>query len=217
MTNFIPLFPLNIVVYPNEDLNLHIFEERYKQLIKECFEEKKKFGIPTVLKTGIAEMGTTVEILSIEKVHENGELDIKTKGREVFKILEVIHEIPNKLFMGAIVNYPENNQKGIQTKMNSILEEMRYFHELLEVSKKYKIQDENILSYDIAHHVGMSLEQEYEFLNLLREDQRQEYIHRHLSQIIPSIKELQNLKHRIQLNGHFRKLSIDDTDTKNSD
>jgi hypothetical protein len=65
--------------------------------------------------------------------------------------------------------------------------------------------------------VGMSLDQEYEFLNLLREDQRQEYIQRHLKNIIPTIVELQKLKERIQLNGHFRKLSIDDTDAKMED
>src|SRR6187455_311175 len=49
MTNFIPIFPLGIVVFPGENLNLHIFEPRYKQLIKECFEQKKPFGIPPVI------------------------------------------------------------------------------------------------------------------------------------------------------------------------
>jgi hypothetical protein len=70
--------------------------------------------------------------------------------------------------------------------------------------------DEDMTTYDIAHHVGMSLEQEYELLLLLREDQRQEYIQRHLKAIIPTIVELQHLKERIQLNGHFKKLSIDE-------
>ncbi len=51
MTNFIPIFPLGIVVFPGEDLNLHVFEPRYKQLITDCFGEKKPFGIPTVLKS----------------------------------------------------------------------------------------------------------------------------------------------------------------------
>ncbi len=46
MTNFIPIFPLGIVVYPQEQLNLHVFEPRYKQLVKECLTEQKPFGIP---------------------------------------------------------------------------------------------------------------------------------------------------------------------------
>jgi len=61
MTNFIPIFPLNIVVYPGEHLNLHIFEPRYKQLISECSEAGKPFGIPTVLENKMNDMGTLVE------------------------------------------------------------------------------------------------------------------------------------------------------------
>lgn len=217
MTKFIPIFPLNIVVFPNEKLNLHIFEPRYKQLIQECFQEKKQFGIPAVLKNGMAEMGTTVEIIQIDKEHENGDLDIRTRGVEVFKILEVIKQIPEKMYGGAIVNYPDNQVQGLQHKMQAIMNEVLYFHQLLEVSKSYPTDIGTISTYDIAHHMGMSLDQEYEFLNLLREDQRQEYIQRHLKNIIPTIVELQKLKERIQLNGHFRKLSIDDTDAKMED
>ncbi|MBK8145829.1 MAG: LON peptidase substrate-binding domain-containing protein [Bacteroidetes bacterium] len=212
MTNFIPLFPLNIVVYPGEQLNLHIFEPRYKQLIQECFQDKKPFGIPTVLQGQISEMGTLVDILSIEKEHENGEMDIITTGVKVFTLLEIIKDIPNKLFMGGIVTYPNNVAVGIDHKMNNILETLRYFHQLLELTKEYKKEDADLTTYDIAHHVGMSLEQEYELLQLLREDQRQEYIQRHLKKIIPTIEELKNLKKRIQMNGHFRKLSIEDLD-----
>ena len=212
MTNFIPLFPLNIVVYPGEQLNLHIFEPRYKQLIQECFQDKKPFGIPTVLQGQISEMGTLVDILSIEKEHENGEMDIKTTGVKVFTLLEIIKDIPNKLFMGGIVTYPNNVAVGIDHKMNNILETLRYFHQLLELTKEYKKEDADLTTYDIAHHVGMSQEQEYELLQLLREDQRQEYIQRHLKKIIPTIEELKNLKKRIQMNGHFRKLSIEDLD-----
>jgi uncharacterized protein (UPF0305 family) len=94
--------------------------------------------------------------------------------------------------------------------MDLILNELSYFHQLLEVSKKYQKPIDAMHVYDIAHHAGLSTEQEYELLSLLREDQRQEYLQRHLKAIIPTIIELQNLKDRIQLNGHFRKLSVDE-------
>jgi hypothetical protein len=212
MTNFIPIFPLNIVVFPGEKLNLHIFEPKYKQLIRECYEEKKLFGIPTVLNGNISETGTVMNILSIEKQHETGEMDIKTEGIRLFSVLEIIKEIPDKLYSGAIVSYPDNYDNGIEKKMKKILSEVQYFHELLEVKKEYKKDVEQLNTYDIAHHIGMTLEQEYEFVKLLREDQRQEYIQRHLKKMIPTIEELQNLKKRIQMNGHFRKLSAGDLD-----
>src|ERR1700741_1223533 len=90
MTNFIPIFPLGIVVYPGENLNLHIFEPRYKQLISECHTSKKPFGIPTVIEGKVQDNGALVEIIELSAVHENGEMDIKTQGVRVFRILEVI-------------------------------------------------------------------------------------------------------------------------------
>src|SRR6186997_195615 len=103
MTNFIPIFPLGIVVFPGENLNLHIFEPRYKQLINDCISGKKPFGIPTVIENKMQDFGSLVEITEISKIHENGELDIRTKGERVFRILEVIKEVPDKLYSGAIV------------------------------------------------------------------------------------------------------------------
>src|SRR5690349_7115740 len=94
MTNFIPIFPLSIVVYPGEKLPLHIFEPRYKQLIRECFELKKPFGIPTVINNNVQEMGTLVILKDIVKEYDNGEMDIRTEGQQVFRILEIIRSIP---------------------------------------------------------------------------------------------------------------------------
>jgi uncharacterized protein len=210
MTNFIPLFPLNIVVYPGEKVNLHIFEPRYKQLIRECFDEGKEFGIATVLQSSITEFGTTLKVLAIEHIYESGEMDIRSEGVKVFKILEHIESIPNKLFGGAIVTYPDNNCDRHPAKMKHILNEVRKFHQLLEVSKKYTKPDDELTSYDLAHHMGLSLEKEYQLLCLMDEGQRQEYLQQHLKQSIPTITELNQLKKRIEMNGHFRKLSVND-------
>ncbi len=78
MINFIPIFPLGIVVYPGESLNLHIFEPRYKQLINECHLEGKNFGIPSVFKNKLNEFGTLVKITELVGVTDNGEMDIRT-------------------------------------------------------------------------------------------------------------------------------------------
>jgi hypothetical protein len=61
MTNFIPIFPLNVVLYPGETLNLHIFEPRYKELVKECFGNTKPFGIPAVINGHVAEFAPPLE------------------------------------------------------------------------------------------------------------------------------------------------------------
>src|ERR1700739_2207580 len=175
MTNFIPIFPLDIVVYPGEDLNLHIFEPRYKQLITECFENKKPFGIPAVINKKVNELGTLVEVVEISKTDDNGEMDIKQKSEKVFRMLETIKEVPGKLYSGAIVTYPDNYDKGNRKMMQSIIQGIKQLHTLLNVSKDFKKPDEELWSYDVAHHVGFSIEEEYELLGLQYELQRQEY------------------------------------------
>ncbi|HYC39843.1 MAG TPA: LON peptidase substrate-binding domain-containing protein [Chitinophagaceae bacterium] len=206
MTNFIPIFPLGIVVYPGENLNLHIFEPRYKQLISECHALEKPFGIPTVLENKVQDYGSLVHITEMTKIHDNGEMDIRTRGGRVFRILEVIREVPDKLYSGAIVNYPETYEKGNPDVMRRVMNSIRDLHRLLKVKKDFVKKDSELTSFDVAHHVGLSLEEEYELLRLLDERQRQEYLKRHLKRVIPIIAGLEQMKEKIQMNGHFRDL-----------
>jgi uncharacterized protein len=213
MINFIPIFPLGIVVYPGENLNLHIFEPRYKQLIQECASDKKPFGIPSIINNHLNEMGTLVEITEITSRYDNGEMDIKTRGLKVFRILEVIKQVPDKLFSGAIVNYPENIEDGGKKELLAfVLKSIRELHKQLNVQKDFGKPDQELLSYDIAHHAGMALEEEYELLGLLKEVQRQEYLKRHLAKVLPVMAEMEQLKEKIKLNGHFKNLSSLDFD-----
>lgn len=207
MTNFIPIFPLGIVVYPGEHLNLHIFEPRYKQLVNECFTEKKPFGIPTIMDNHLQEYGTVVTITEITTVHENGELDIRTEGNSVFRVLEVIKEIPDKLYSGAIVNYPANHETGSAEVMRRVVNSIKELHKLLKVKKDFKKPDAELNSYDLAHHIGLSLQEEYELLGLMHERQRQEYLKRHLTKVIPMVAEMERLKKTVKQNGHFKNLS----------
>jgi len=206
MTNFIPIFPLSIVVYPGEKLNLHIFEPRYKQLINESFEKNKPFGIPAVINNKLSEMGTLVQVKEISKVYDDGKMDIRTEGLMVFKILEIINELPDKLYSGAIVTYPQNVTRGSSSMMKKIVESIRELHKYLDVFKEFGKPDGELVSYDLAHHAGLTLEEEYQMLEYLQELQRQEYLKRHINKVLPLMKEMNVLKGRIKLNGHFKNL-----------
>jgi hypothetical protein len=91
--------------------------------------------------------------------------------------------------------------------MQQIIISIRQLHQLLKVEKEFKKADEALWSYDLAHHAGLSIAEEYELLQLLHELQRQEYLKRHLKKVLPVIAEMETLKERIQLNGHFKNLS----------
>ncbi len=206
MTNFIPIFPLEIVIYPGEKVNLHIFEDRYKQLISDVKKEKKFFGIPPVIKNKIAETGAQVEITEIAKQYDDGKMDITVKGVSIFSVLEIIESIPAKLYSGAIVKHLANDEKSNSRQLKTVLSAVRELHRLLNINKDFKKPDEEITSYDLAHHAGLLLNEEYELLNLLREDQRMEYLRRHLKKIIPVVAGAEALKKKIQMNGHFKEL-----------
>ena len=194
-------------MYPGEELNLHIFEPRYKQLIKECFASKKPFGIPAVINDKVSEMGTLVEIKEISKEYEDGKMDIKTAGTDVFKILEVIPELPEKLYSGAIVTYPPNKYTGGKKEMMKlILTGIREVFKSLNISKDFKKEDGELKSYDVAHHAAMSIEEEYQLLELMQEIQRQEYLKRHLAKVLPVMVQMDLLKGKVKLNGHFKNM-----------
>lgn len=210
MTNFIPIFPLNLVVYPGEELKLHVFEPRYKQMIRECVADNKSFGIPGIIEQELKDYGTLMEILAVDKTYDNGEMDIRVKGTSVFRVLEVIHEVPEKLYSGAIVHYPENVFQGSPGMMKKIIRSLRTLHKLMRVKRDFSKPEHALRSYDVAHEAGLSPTQEYEMLCLLHELQRQEYLRRHLKKVISTVAEWEQLKLKARSNGHYRHLSSDD-------
>src|SRR5690242_12078456 len=85
----IPLFPLNVVLLPGETLPLHIFEPRYREMIRSCAADKREFGILLALPKGIVRVGCTAEIVDIPRRYDDGRMDILTIGRSPFRILEL--------------------------------------------------------------------------------------------------------------------------------
>ena len=206
MTNFIPIFPLQLVVYPAESVNLHIFEERYKELINECIEKEKAFCIIPVINDKISEFGTEVQVAELRTRYPDGKMDITIQGLRVCKVLEIIRSVPDKLYSGAIVHYSQNNMKPAGAALEPIVAGIQELLQLLKVNKEQKPAADNPSSYQLARLAGLNLQQEYEMLQLMNEPQRIEFLRRHLASVLPVIREMENLKARIQLNGHFRSL-----------
>ncbi len=212
MTNFIPIFPLEVIIYPGEPLNLHIFEPRYMQLIRDCIKDNRPFGLAVVMDKKIVEYGTLIEIKELAKEYESGEMDIRTTGVKVFRILEIIKEIPGKMYNGAIVTYPANVMEHGDSQISKILvNEVKRLCDLMGVAEKFPANKSALISYEIARYAGLSKQQEYELLELMSELHRLEYLRRHMTGTInPIIQDLEQLKARIQMNGHFRNLSSGD-------
>lgn len=204
MQKFLPIFPLAMVAYPGEVLNLHIFEPRYKQLIRECVLENKSFGIPVVNKSEILDYGTEMTAKKVVKEYPGGEMDIVVEGIQVFRILDIIKEIPDKLYSGAVIsvipNVTDYHQKTHFEFEHLIIE---LFH-LLEIKESIAKKGIGLKSFELAHLVGFDLAEEFELLKHARESVRQKIICEHIKKILPTVRQVAAIRERAKLNGQFR-------------
>jgi Lon protease-like protein len=199
------LFPLNLVVYPNESLNLHIFESRYRQLVRDAIENKSTFGIPVFMQGSIQEYGTEVKIVELTNQYDDGRMDIKTKGLRIFRLKSFINPIPDKLHAGGEVEWVKIDDEVDALEKIWFIEALVELYEVLHVQVPIK-EDIQYLSYEYAHKAGLSQKQEYELLTIESEGDRLRYLTEHIKKSIPTIQEMERTKSIIKMNGHFKNL-----------
>ena len=207
MNELIPLFPLSLVVYPGEDLNLHVFEPRYRQLIDECVAQEKTFGIPVFIDGKLPGYGTEVRVSTLHKRYDDGRMDVKTNGLSIFKLTDFQNPVPGKLYAGGqIQRLKPEVIRPTGTYLTQLLVRLARLYNLLQIEVDYNPEDSPLFSYSIAHKVGLSIEQEYELLTIETEAERQQFLIRHLNKVIPVVTDMERTKERIKLNGHFKNL-----------
>lgn len=206
MTELLPMFPLQIVVFPKEDLNLHIFEPRYQELIKDCEQEELTFGIPAYIDGKLMDVGTEIRLKKVVKRYPSGESDIRTEGLGLFTIREFMDKVPGKLYSGAIIERMELNTEEATYLNEKILEKTRILFDLLEIEKDLPASADELNVFDVAHHVGLSLDQEYELLIIPNAQERQEYLLDHLTRLIPIVRHMEDIREKARMNGHFRRI-----------
>lgn len=204
MSFFLPFFPLNLVAFPGEKLNLHIFEDRYRQLMNECLDSGGTFGIPTFLDKRLPGCGTEMKVNVLHKRHPDGSMDISTEGLRVFRIETFDNPVEGKLYAGGEIAYLSEETDLIRPlpQLDELLDKL---YGLLTTPVEYD-REKKPFSFQVAHKIGLSLEEEYQLLTLPRESARQQFLIEHLQKVIPVITEMERTKSRIRMNGHFRNL-----------
>lgn len=206
MSKFLPLFPLELVVFPGEKLKLHIFEPRYKQLIGECRDEGITFGLPAFLNGKIAEFGTEMRLINIFTTYDDGRMDILTEGLRAFRLVDFVRRVPEKLYAGGQVTLLENDSSSYSITVEELAQQYTRFHNLLKTGCGINNFDLKNLSYHLAQEVGLSLEQKVRLLSIEKESDRQLMLIDHLHSIIPVLEGVQETRRRVKGNGHFKKL-----------
>jgi len=199
-----PLFPLELVLFPGQNLNLHIFESRYRQLVHECYEQERTFGIPRYKEDTPLKFGTEVKLVKIAMTYPDGRMDIITTGVGPIEVNRYLKKHPEKLYPGGYITRKYWDNEGIDHLYKELKSDLLNLYEYMNITKIPKILSGAFTTFQIAEKVGFNPDQEYEFLQIPGEEERQLYMLDHLSVMIPKIKEMEEVRKKIQMNGHFR-------------
>ena len=200
--NRIPLFPLNVVLFPGEHLPLHIFEPRYRRMVRECLEAKSPFGMLLAHPDGLARVGCTAEILEVSKRYDDGRMDILTMGRDPYRIVDLFKDDP--LFEGTI-DYLEDEESVLDPRKREELSELYeacytlLFTSMPETLEKSPTEP---LSFMIAGALPLDLLWKQQILELRSEAARQERLLRYLREWAPHLQKVGSLHGRAGGNGH---------------
>lgn len=206
MISSLPIFPLNLVVVPGEELNLHIFEPRYKELIRDVRNGGGQFGIVPFLNGKVADVGTLVTLNSIEKTYSDGRMDISTEGVSVFDMEQFINPLPNKMYGGAEVELRHEFAITDYGLREDVMSHLYKLYALLKMQMDVEMEEVDNLSYFLLHRVGLDLEGEYQLLKLRTETERLTQINNHIKASLPVIEEMERMRTRAKMNGHFKYL-----------
>lgn len=200
-----PLFPLELVVFPLEKLNLHIFEPRYKQLVQDCAESGSLFGIPCYRRDEPMNYGSLVRLVRIEKKYVDGRMDIRTVGVCVFRLNQFLETHPNKLYPGGHIEKMELDLASEMVLRQEIKDKLLELYESMNIKAiPEALRKDEYFTFEIVHKAGLNRDQEYEFLQINTEIKRQEYLLTHLDRLIPIAKNMEEMRRKIQKNGHFK-------------
>jgi len=198
----IPVFPLDVVLFPGAVLPLHIFEPRYRQMVKSCLKEKSEFGILLSLPKGVAYVGCTAEIVEVVKRYDDGRMDILTVGRAPFRVIRLYTE--NPLVEGQ-VDYLED--RGIPSNprlRRGLIELYEACHTLIfdDYPKNADGDSSQELSFVVAATLPMDLLWKQQILELRSEADRQERLVAYLREWAPHLQKTGALRQRAGGNGH---------------
>ena len=198
----LPMFPLQSIFFPGETVPLHIFEDRYKELIMDCREEAITFGIPVYIYDSIL-FGTEVQLVEIVNSYESGEMDVTCVARQVFKVVSFENQMEDKLYAGGEVEFLDNINDANDSAKKEVLGLLEALYNLMSVPFT-PIAVSKFHSHILVHKMGLSFEQEYELLQIPKESERLNFIKNHLVTTIAVLEEVNRTKQTIKLNGDFK-------------
>jgi ATP-dependent Lon protease len=200
----IPLFPLDIVLFPGQAVPLHIFESRYRQMTRHCIDTQSPFGIVHASGVTLAQTGCSAMIVKTLKEYEDGRTDILTAGQSAFRLVRTHEEKP---YLEADVEYLEEDFIGVDSGVSSRLEQLcDQCHQLLygEDAPRFETDGGISLAYHVASELPVEVAIRQKLLEIRSEAVRQEQLVAHLSEWYPQLQKREHVRGKAAGNGHAK-------------
>lgn len=212
----LPLFPLELVLFPEEPLPLHIFEERYKQMVGECLKAKaessgqQEFGVVLAQGEGMHTVGCGARIVNLTRKYDDGRMDIFTVGTRRFEILFVHEGDDERLYTRGAVEFFDDEQGADLPSEPDAQRAIELFRQILHRLRKSEEipihfpRPYRHLSYRIAAPLPLELDFKQELLPLRNEAERLTRVISAIEALIPKIDLVETVRRKAGGNGHAR-------------
>ncbi len=196
--SLLPLFPLDVVLFPGAPLPLHIFEPRYKEMIGECLQHKRPFGMVRAQQDSLAEVGCTAIILEVIKKYPDGRLDISTEGKQRFEILQFNQE--RSFLQGEVGFFDDEPSQVAKADQATVVQLHQQFFEVL--GQTIQLEPNNLsLSFQLAHDLPVDLDFKQKLLEMKSEAERIETLIEYYRATIPRVEQTLRVRQRAGGNG----------------
>ena len=193
------LFPLGIVLLPTEQLPLHIFEERYKELVDECLEQDGEFGLVYADDDGLRDLGTRARVVEVLTRFEDGRLNILVEGGDRFRLVELTD---GRSFSTGLVTPIEDVDDSAEAA--AVDEALRLFGLLREVTESEVDAPERELpqlSFALAGKVELPADDKLGLLAETSERLRMELVQELLANAVLTAQRVRRAAERASTNG----------------
>ncbi len=204
----IGLFPLNIVVFPDSSVPLHIFEPRYKELVNTALEGHRDFGINLVDSARLYQTGCTVEVSEISRRYPDGRMDVVVTGKRRYT-LRSLREGEESYYVGIVDYFGDDDaDESVDTSLRA--ECITLYNELVEIvypgaAEEYVLDIVSTVtaSFVIAQKAGLDILRKQELLEIRSETRRLEILQDYIERLLPDLREKRRLQDVVMSDGYI--------------
>jgi Lon protease-like protein len=205
-STLLPLFPLRVVVFPRTHLPLHIFEDRYKEMVGQAIQNKSEFGVVLSKEDGIVNAGCTVVVEKVVKSYPDGRMDILTCGRRRFEIVLLNEE--KDYLQGEVQFFDDDEPDPAPLEVQEQV--LVQFRRLLETGEVDLVSEPDLNDPQLSFQLAQPIH-DLDFLHVLlrkrSEAERLRELNEFLSEYVPRQRQIAHVKQVAPLNGHGGKIA----------